>query len=745
MVDEEKSPNRKVRWLFFVALVGLLVIGVVLGKLVTSGIMALVPVWSQGDLETDINTYIYDGTGQQVAVLYGEKNRLPVELNQISPLLVRAFLDTEDRRFYEHSGVDLRAIARAVTVNARAGSAVEGGSTITQQLVKNSLLSSEKTLHRKIAEALLALDLERKLSKDEILQLYLNRIYFGHGAYGVESAARIYFGKSAQNLSLAEATMLAGIPKNPRKYSPYYNPNEARVRQNVVLDKMVEAGDITVAQATEARGQELPYQGLTPSTYQFPYFIDAVLDEAVDQRGIREDQLYRGGLHIYTTLDPKIQAGAQRVLANQKNFPRSPADQQVQSGVAVVDYRTGYVKALVGGRNYEARRGFNRATQLLRQPGSTFKPIAVYGPALEKKYPPTTVLEDAPVSFGNYTPKNSGGGFGGWMQMKDALRHSVNVYAVKLLDLIGVESGVQFARKLGFKLEKEDQGLALALGGLSKGVAPLDMARGFGAFANQGVLVPPATIIKITDHEGKVLYENKSAGRRVMTQQTASLMTDMLRGVVNSGTGTRARLGRRPVAGKTGTTQLPDTREFNGLGGNKDAWFVGYTPELVAAVWLGYDHTDRKHYLRGIYGGTYPAQIWREVMKEALQELPVHQFPKYQGKLQYRKGVRTSVHVYRVDPQGYLPALDAPGQQPPDPGAGSQGIPAAGAQNIDPILNQDQGVNGKPGEDPSTIKNGQQGTGLDEGEPQQGELRGDPAGSEGEVGGREFQNNIAPK
>lgn len=705
MVDKEKSPSRKVRWLFFVVFVGTLMIGVFVGKLITSGIMAQVPVWSQVDLETDINTHIYDGTGQQVAVLYGEKNRVPVQLAQISPMLVKAFVDTEDRRFYEHNGVDLRAIARAVTVNVRAGSTVEGGSTITQQLVKNSLLSSEKTLHRKVTEALLALDLERKLSKDEILQLYLNRIYFGHGAYGVESAAQVYFGKSALDLNLAEATMLAGIPKNPRKFSPYYNLNAAKVRQTTVLNKMVAVGDISPAQASAAAAQELQFKDLAARSYQYPYFIDAVLDEVVEQHGFSEEQLYRGGLRIFTSLDPKIQTGAEQVLANPKNFPRSPADQQVQSAVAVIDYRTGGIKALVGGRHYEARRGFNRATQLQRQPGSTFKPIVVYGPALEKKYPPTTVLEDAPVSFGNYTPKNSGGGYQGLIQMKDALRRSVNVYAVKLLDLIGVDAGIQFAGKLGFKLEKEDRGLALALGGLSKGVSPLDMARGFGAFANQGVLVPPSTITQITDHEGKVLYENKFVARRVMGQQTAFLMTNMLKGVVNSGTGTRARLGRRPVAGKTGTTQLPDLGQFSGLSGNKDAWFVGYTPELVAAVWLGYDYTDRNHYLRGIYGGSYPAQIWRQVMQAALEGVPIQQFPKYGGKLHYRKDVRTSTYVYQPDNSRLVPGFN-PGVQSKDPTAATAGYSANEVLPNKPRPNSQIGTTGRPTDDHSEANTG---------------------------------------
>ncbi|MHB8172616.1 MAG: transglycosylase domain-containing protein [Thermincolia bacterium] len=664
----EKSPGRKtllliaVLFIIIVLLFGLVQLGL-------ASVQANIPAWSKSQLETDRNAFIFDNRGGLLAVLHGEKNRVPVPFERMPEHLLEAVIATEDIRFYDHSGVDFKAIGRAVVANLEHKRMVEGASTITQQLVKNSFLSPEKTMERKVKEALLAIQLEKNYSKDEILAMYLNRSYFGHGAYGVQAAAQTYFAKDVQYLTLAESTLLAGLLRNPANYSPYLNPESAQGRMTTVLNLMVEAGLITVDEATEARQQGYFLAGLrNREFYRHPFFVDYVIQYAREKLGLSEEQLYRGGLKIYTTMDPKAQQGAEKVFANPRNFPPSPPDQQVQGAVVVLDYRTGQVKALVGGRSYVAKRGYNRATQLKRQPGSTFKPIAVYGPALEQNYPPTTVLMDSPVNFGKYSPKNAGGGFRGPMMMRDALRWSVNVYAVKLFDKVGIQAGFEFARKLGFPLEERDKVLALSLGGITTGVSPLEMARSYGAFANQGLLVEPNPIAKITDYEGNELFISRINSQRVMNQQTAFLMTGMLQGVVQGGTGTRARLNR-PVAGKTGTTQLPDIREFRGVGGNKDAWFVGYTPELVAAVWLGYDVTDRRHRL-DIYGGSYPALIWREVMRAALEGIPVGEFPAYQGKLKFRRDVVTSL----PKPQP-VPGQPIPGQPgvPGQPGAGQSG------------------------------------------------------------------------
>ncbi|MDA8233282.1 MAG: PBP1A family penicillin-binding protein [Clostridia bacterium] len=675
----KNTPGRKtVLLIAALAVIIALLFGLV--QLGLASVQANMPAWSKSQLETDRNTFIFDNQGGLLAVLHGEKNRVPVPFERMPEHLRQAVIATEDVRFYDHEGVDFKAIVRAVVENLEHTRTVEGASTITQQLAKNSFLTPEKTMERKVKEALLAIQLEKNYSKDEILAMYLNRSYFGHGAYGVQGAAQTYFGKDVQHLTLAESALLAGLLRNPANYSPYLDPKSAQGRMATVLNLMVEAGFITGEEATEARQQGYFLAGLkNREVYRHPFFVDHVIQYAREEIGLSEEQIYRGGLKIYTTMDPKVQQGAEKVFANPRNFPPSPPDQQVQGAVAVLDYRTGQVKALVGGRRHVAKRGYNRATQLKRQPGSTFKPIAVYGPALEQKYPPTTVLTDSPVSFGKYSPKNAGGGYGGPMMMKDALRRSVNVYAVKLFDKVGIRAGFDFARKLGFPLVERDQVLALALGGITTGVSPLEMAAGYGAFANQGVLVEPNPIVKITDYQGNELYIGRNNGQRVMSEQTAYLMTGMLQGVVQGGTGTRARLNR-PGAGKTGTTQLPDTREFRGVGGNKDAWFVGYTPELVAAVWLGYDDTDRRHRL-DIYGGSFPALIWREVMRAALEGVPVGKFPAYQGKFKFRRDVLTSLPKPQPVPVQPVPGQPGtpsqPGVEPTGP-AGQSGPPPSG-------------------------------------------------------------------
>ncbi|MHB8172703.1 MAG: transglycosylase domain-containing protein [Thermincolia bacterium] len=577
--------------------------------------------WNQADLNTDINTTIYDAHGRVLTVLHAEKNREPVPFNQIPDHLKKAFLAVEDLRFYDHRGFDIKAIARAAWVNYQEGAKAEGASTITQQLVRDSFLSQEKTVQRKMKELIIAVELEKRFPKNDIFEHYLNRIYLGHGAYGVQAAARIYFGKDIARLTLGESAMLAGLPRNPGYYSPYRDNQRATERRNLVLSLMVQNGLITSEQSRQARQEELKLAGLpSAGIYQYPYFVDYVLNQAVDKYKLTDGELYRGGLKIYTTLEPKVQKAAEDVFARKDIFPPSPPDQLVQSAVAVVDYRSGQIRALVGGRGYQTRRGFNRATQMARQPGSTMKPLVAYGPALEAGLKPSHILVDEPVSYGKYRPQNSDGRFRGAITMKAALKYSVNIYAVKLLNLVGVEKGFEFARNLGLPLTEMDRGLALALGGLYKGVSPLEMAAAYGAFANGGMYREPIVITSITNFNGIEIKGPPQTARQVMNGETAQIMTDMLKEVVNSGTGIEAQLDQWPVAGKTGTVQLPDLSQFKGLKGNKDAWFVGYTPDLVAAVWLGYDHTDPGHYLKGVYGGTYPAIIWREVMRGIMAE-----------------------------------------------------------------------------------------------------------------------------
>lgn len=593
------------------------------------------PSWVEEQLRGDQSSVIYDREGSVIAVLHGVEDRRNVSISDIPEHITWAFVVVEDIRFYEHEGLDFKALGRAVIANIEKGFGSEGASTITQQLVKNAILSPEKSFNRKLKEAWLAKELESEYSKQEILEMYLNRIYFGHGAYGIKAAAQVYFGKEPGDLTISEAAVLAGIPNSPASYSPYLNPQKAKERKERVLGLLYEQKKIAREAWVEALQEPINLVGLSKKNqYQYPYFIDHVIEEAISKINLKEDALYRGGLHIYTSLEPKLQKSAEEVWSRSENFPRGSVG--MEAAFAVVDHRTGEILALVGGREYQARRGFNRATQLKRQPGSTFKPIAAYGPAIELGYPPFMYIEDSPQTFGKYQPSNYGGRYRGYITMEQALQWSANLPAVKLLNLISVEEGYDFANRLGFKLKKEDRGLQLALGGLTDGTSPLEMARAYGAFANGGYLCDSRAILKVVDSSGKILYDKRPPRTKVMQEQTSHIITQMLKKAVEGGTGTRARILGHEVAGKTGTTQLPDTLEFKSVRGNKDAWFVGYTPAISAAVWMGYDQTTSEKYLKGIVGGSYPAQLWKKVLEGYLQSSSPKQFPRYTGELKYR-------------------------------------------------------------------------------------------------------------
>ncbi|GAW92263.1 transglycosylase domain-containing protein [Calderihabitans maritimus] len=628
-----------------------------------AGVIHNLPKWTPGEIETELTTFVYDQNGKKIAELHGTENRIPVDFEIIPKHLKDAFLAIEDPHFYEHPGISLKAIARAAYVNLREGRFAQGGSTITQQLVKTAYLKNpKKTIKRKIQEALMAIQLERMYTKDQIFEMYLNQIYFGHGAYGVQAAAKTYFGKDVQDLTLGEAAMLAGLVRNPAAYSPFLNETAAKKRRAVVLAKMVEYGFIDEKEADIARAEKFNLvERKQKARYKYPYFIDHVIEEAekiLEQNGIESAQVYKGGLKIYTTLDPRIQETLQTVYQDPQYFPASnDKDRPVQSAMVILEPATGQIKALIGGREHVTKRGLNRATQMRRQPGSAIKPIAVYAPALEKGFTPATVIDDVPTEFPSvpkpYRPENYDGRWRGLITLREAVRWSVNVPAVKVLDAIGVETGYQFAKDLGLPLLPQDKHLSLALGGITEGVSPLELVAAYAAFANQGVYIEPYAITKITDNEGNVLYEHKPKRRIVMSEQTAYLMTDILKTVVESGTGWRAKMNR-PVAGKTGTTQLPDRPEFKGLKGNRDAWFVGYTPELAGVVWMGYDITDKDHFLQRVYGGKYPAMIWKAVMSEALKDVPVRQFPRPEGIVTAAVDIKSGLLPSELTPEEFI-------------------------------------------------------------------------------------------
>ena len=556
-----------------------------------------------------VSSQVFDSHGRLITTLHSDQNRLPIDINKVPQNLQNAFIAAEDNRFYEHIGIDPIGIFRAIFANLTNRGIAQGGSTITQQLAKNAFLSQEQTLKRKIQEAMLALEIDHKYSKKEILEMYMNQIYFGQGAYGIQTAAKTYFNKDVNELTLTQCAMLAGLPKSPNYYSPFNNLNEAKKRKNVVLDQMVKYGYVSAAEAEDAKNQDL---GLSKSHQskeadEYASFIDYVSQQVAKKYG--DDALYKEGLKIYTTMDVDKQHAAVRAM---RNLPNNYTDEngltQPQAAIVSIDPKTGHILAMVGGRGQDS---FNRASMAVRQPGSAFKPF-VYLTALQHDMTPDTTMDDQPVTYGSWSPKNAGGSYSGTMTLSDALAHSVNTIAVQLADKVGTKNIIANAKKMGITtLDAKDDNLAMALGGLTKGVTPLEMASAYGTFANKGVHVKPTAIVKILDRDGNVLedastLEKEETKTRVMSEREAYEMTTMLEGVIDHGTGTAAAIGR-PAAGKTGTTD-----------DNKDAWFVGYTPDIVTAVWIGDD--TGSHSLGEIYGGTIPAEIWKDYMSSATSD-----------------------------------------------------------------------------------------------------------------------------
>ncbi|PZD95540.1 penicillin-binding protein [Paenibacillus sambharensis] len=586
-------------------------------------------------------TLLLDRSGGQYAALSSSKI-IPVPLADIPEHLVNAIVAVEDKRFYEHEGVDLSALGRAAFRNIKAGGVVEGGSTITQQLAKNVLLNADRTMARKLKEAAMAVKIEMVYDKDEILEMYMNQIYFGEGAWGVEQAARVYFDKQAAELSLAESAMLAALPKAPSHYSPYASKDRALERRNLVLQLMAEQGYITADEQEQAQAEPIRTSGgkQEMSARKYPYYVDYVLEEAEEVFGLTERQLLSGEYRIYTHLDPKVQEAVEQAYADDSMFPEQADDIPVQSGAVVSEPSSGAVRGLVGGRGGQVYRGLNRASQIRRQPGSAFKPVSVYAPALAEGYTAGSRLYDGELDIGGYKPRNYDGSSRGEVSLKDALVHSYNVPAVWLLNEIGISKGWDFALKAGFELLPEDRNLSLALGGLQQGVSPLELVQAYGAFAKGGVMVENHAIVRIETKEGRIVGKASPEETRLLSENHAYTMTLLLEEAVNTGTGTRAAL-ERPAAGKTGTTQLPDTEMFQGLDGSKDIWFAGYTPELAAAVWMGYDQTDADHYMR-VTGGTYPAALFQRMMSLALAGEPVRPFPVPDGYDPSLAGARES-------------------------------------------------------------------------------------------------------
>ncbi len=566
-------------------------------------------------------TIIYDMGGEEASKISANKAE-GVSINHIPKHVIDAVISIEDRRFYEHNGIDYKGIIRAAYENFTAGTVVQGGSTITQQLAKITLLTPEQTLERKLKEVSIASQIEREYSKDEILEMYLNQIYFGHGAWGIQNASKVYFGKEIEEVNLSEAALLAGLIHAPSVLDPYKNYEAAKKRQEVVLVQMKNNGFITNAERELAAGKEISFKELSdPLKGMYPYYVDQVIMEADKKYGIKQDELLTGGYKIYTELDQGMQEDIEGVYKQDSLFAKgSNVDELVQSGAVLLDPKTGGVRALIGGRGEHVFLGYNRATQLKAQPGSIMKPLAVYTPALEKGYKPTDMIKDEKMEFaGGYSPNNYDNQYEGEVPMFEAIYKSKNIPAVWLLNELGIQTGIDYAEKFGIKLGKNDRSLGLALGGLYEGVSPLQMASAYSVFANKGVRQEAHLIRKIVDASGDEVVVFKGKKTKVTTKEVANNMTAMLKGVVEheGGTGTNTKILNRDIAGKTGSTQVDNVSQSNAV---KDQWFVGYSPNLVGAVWMGYDKTTVNQYL--YKDKTSGANIvFKEIMTKALQNV----------------------------------------------------------------------------------------------------------------------------
>lgn len=563
--------------------------------------------------------YAYDakGTPQLLTNLFFDQDRVIVPLSYIPTKFRQAVISIEDERFYVHRGVDFKAITRAVFVDIKAGKAAEGASTITQQYVKNAFLTSDKTVERKLKEAVLAYELEKILTKDQILEKYLNTIYFGQSAYGIETAAHTFFGKQAKDLTLAEGALLAGIIRIPNAYSPYTNPEKAKMRRDLVLTKMFEKGYIAKNEFEATIKQPIVLVPQKPKNIPAAYFVEYVKQQLIDKYGT--NMVFKGGLRVYTTIDQNMQSSAENSVKKVLNRAGDPS-----ASLVSVDPRNGYIKAMVGGTDFNVQK-FNLAVQSKRQPGSAFKPF-VLAAALEKGVSVSKGYASSPVRIKmpgkDWSVRNATEGSGGRsMNLREAMAKSVNAVFARLIMEVGPEKVVAVAKKMGIT-SPVDPFPSIALGGLRVGVSSLEMASAYATFANNGSHHKPVAIVKVTDSSGKVLEEHKPAPVQAVNPTTAYLVTDILKNVIRGGTGRAASIGR-PAAGKTGTTQ-----------NYGDAWFVGYTPHLSTSVWIGY--SDSKKPMKNVHGirvagGTFPAQIWRLFMNEALSGLPRIDFVRPKG------------------------------------------------------------------------------------------------------------------
>ena len=578
----------------------------------------LVAQSSEETFKASQTSIVYDTNGKQLLKFKGEKDVYYLKYKELPVYVIAAVISVEDKNFYKHRGVDYKGILR-VCVNyvKTKGQVAEGASTITQQLARNAFLTQEQTLKRKLLEVVLALQIENKYTKKQILEMYMNQIYFGQGCYGIQTASRVYFGKDVKDLTLPQCAMLAGLPNSPNYYTPFRSLEAAKYRQGIVLDQMAKYGYISEADAQAAKKADLHLakpQAAKGTNSTASYFISYVIQTISDKYD--SDAIYKEGLQVYTTLDLDMQKEAEKVL--KADLPAGNKDAkgltQPQGALMTIETGTGHIKAMVGGRGEDH---FNRATQMVRQPGSAFKPF-VYLTAFENKFSPyDTVSNEKKTYGGGWTPKNYGGTSGGSVTLEEALVHSMNIPTIDLANKVGMKKILDTAEACGISTlvkdgKRNDDNLAASIGGLTNGVSVYDMAKAYSVFANGGKLIEPTAIMKVVDRNGNVLedHSGKPEGKQVVSENAVYRLTSILEEVVSRGTGGNAYIGRT-AAGKTGTTD-----------DEHDAWFVGYTPELVTAVWIGDDTSSNAGYT----GGTVPAAIWRDFMKQALSAYKTKSF-----------------------------------------------------------------------------------------------------------------------
>lgn len=560
-------------------------------------------------------SYVYDVKGRLMTSLHGEANREIATIEQMSPELKLAVVAIEDSNFYRHRGLNPYSIARAALANYKKGGVSEGASTLTMQLVKNLFLTRERTFSRKLAEAILAIRVEQVFSKDEILEMYLNTIYWGHNNYGVQTASESYFNKGANELNLAEAAVLAGLIQAPEQYSPFLNYGNTKKRQASVLTRMETLGWIAPEESQAAR--KTPLLVGKPTAWRkskSPFITEAVTKELEDRFG--KEKVLLGGIRVQTTIDMDFQKMAEESVRDSHNMLRRWGLRADQVALAAVDPRTHFVKALVGGVDYKSSQ-FNRAVQSRRQPGSSFKPFVYYAALASGKFSPGTIIDDAPISYripgGIYKPQNYGGksDFKGKMSLANSLIQSRNIPAVKLGKAVGLDKVIEICRLLGIESPMQPV-ISLPLGSI--GVTPLEMAGAFATFASNGWSSDTTAILQVTDSKGNILLDNTPEPKQILDPWATANLTTMLKGVLGeNGTGKKGNIGR-PAAGKTGTTSS-----------ERDVWFVGYVPQLSTAVWVGNDNYQSMG--KGITGGDFAAPVWRSFMLRALKDEPVKYFP----------------------------------------------------------------------------------------------------------------------